>query len=264
MEYIPYDKVVVELEHYFANSPDPEYITFSGSGEPTLNNRLGDVLKFIKQKKPDVPVAVLTNGTLLNQKDVRDELRLADLVLPSLDAASTDAFKKINRPFSGLNVDEYIQGLITFRKEFKGLIWLEILIIPGYNDNKSELLLLKETILKIQPDKVQLNTLDRPGILDDIRPASNIELKEILDLWNLDNAEIIAKAPGRKNIASYRKDAEEAILETIQRRPCTLDDLSTILGLHINEVNKYLDVLEAENKVKVTRQERGLFYRIQK
>ncbi len=263
MEYIPYKKVVAELEHYFANSPDPDYITFSGSGEPTLNNRIGDVLTFIKQKKPDIPVAVLTNGTLFNKKVVRNELLLADLVLPSLDAASTDAFKKINRPYSGLEINEYIQGLITFRKEFKGLIWLEILIIPGYNDQKSELLLLKEAILKIQPNKVQLNTLDRPGILDDLRPASNVELKEILDLWQLENAEIIAKAPGRKNISSYRKDAEEAILETIQRRPCTLDDLSTILGLHINEVNKYLDVLEAENKVKVTRQERGLFYGIQ-
>ena len=262
MEYIPYNKVVSELGHYFANSPDPDYITFSGSGEPTLNVRLGDVLTFIKQKKPNVPVAVLTNGTLLNRKDVRNELTQADLVLPSLDAASSDVFQKINRPYSGLKLDEYIQGLITFRKEFKGLVWLEILIIPGYNDQKKELLLLKKAILKIQPDKVQLNTLDRPGILDDIRPASNIELKEILDLWELENAEIIAKAPGRKSIASYRKDAEEAILETIQRRPCTLDDLSTILGLHINEVNKYLDVLEAENKVKVTRQERGLFYSI--
>lgn len=263
MEYIPYDKVVAELEHYFANSPDPDYITFSGSGEPTLNVRLGDVLTFIKQKKTDIPVAVLTNGTLLNRKDVRDELLLADLVLPSLDAASTNAFKKINRPYSGLKLDEYIQGLITFRNEFKGLIWLEILIIPGYNNQKKELILLKEAILKIQPDRVQLNTLDRPGILDDIRPANHFELKEVLDLWDLENAEIIAKAPGRKNIASYRKDAEEAILETIQRRPCTLDDLSTILGLHKNEVNKYLDVLEAENKVKVTRRERGLFYRTQ-
>ena len=141
--------------------------------------------------------------------------------------------------------------MISFRKEFKGLIWLEILIIPGYNNEKSELLLLKEAILKIQPDRVQLNTLDRPGILDDIRPANNFELKEVLDFWKLDNAEIIAKAPGRKNIASYREDAEEAILETIKRRPCTIDDLCTILGLHMNEVNKYLDVLESENKVKV-------------
>ena len=83
-EYILYDKVTSELEHYFANNPDPDYITFSGSGEPTLNSRIGDVLQFIKQQKPDIPVAVLTNGTLLYDKKVRDELMDANVVLPSL------------------------------------------------------------------------------------------------------------------------------------------------------------------------------------
>ena len=86
-EYIPYDKVTSELEHYFANNPNPDYITFSGAGEPTLNSRIGDVLQFIKQIKPDIPLAVLTNGTLLSDKNVRDELMDANVVLPSLDAA---------------------------------------------------------------------------------------------------------------------------------------------------------------------------------
>jgi len=95
-EYILYDKVTNELEHYFTNNPNPDYITFSGSGEPTLNSRIGDVLHFIKQKKPDVPVAVLTNGTLFNNKKVRDELLDADVVLPSLDAATENTFQKIN------------------------------------------------------------------------------------------------------------------------------------------------------------------------
>jgi len=87
-------------------------------------------------------------------------------------------------------------------------------------------------------------------------------LKRIVDLWELDNVEIIAAAPERKNIQSYRKDAESAILETIVRRPCTLDDLAKIIGLHINEINKYLDVLEAESKIEAVRQERGIFYQI--
>ena len=261
-EYVLYDDVTKELKHYFDTHPVPDYITFSGSGEPTLNSRIGDVLQFIKQKKPEIPVVVLTNGTLLSDKQVRKELLNADVILPSLDAASDLTFRKINRPFHKLNIKEYIQGLIEFRKEFKGKIWLEVLILPGYNDNTKDLELLKEAFINIKPDIIQINTLDRPGTVEDLNPASKEELKQIADFWNLENVEIIAAAPERKNINSYRTDMETAILETINRRPCTLDDLGKILGTHINEVNKYLDVLEADDRIKVVRQKRGLFYQI--
>ena len=261
-EYILYEKVTKELEHYFMHNPDPDYITFSGSGEPTLNSRIGDVLKFIKQEKPNIPVAVLTNGTLLSQKQVREELLDADVVLPSLDAALNASFRKINRPYPAINIDEYINGICDFRNEFKGKIWLEILIIPGYNDNKAELTALKDAIKKIRPDRIQLNTLDRPGATQDIRAASRSELKQIIGFWKMDNVEIIASSPDRKKMKSFRKDIEAAILETIFRRPCTVHDLAKILGIHINEINKYLDVLDSENKIICVRQERGLFYQI--
>jgi wyosine [tRNA(Phe)-imidazoG37] synthetase (radical SAM superfamily) len=149
-EYIPFEKVRRELEHYFAINPEPDYITFSGSGEPALNSRIGDVLHFIKENKPDVPVAVLTNGTLFSDKQVRDELLDADVVLPSLDAASELSFCKINRPHHELNVGDYLKGLYDFRNEYKGKIWLEVLIIPGYNDSKENLILLKKAFLKIR------------------------------------------------------------------------------------------------------------------
>jgi len=181
-------------------------------------------------------------------------------VLPSLDAASDLSFRKINRPFHKLNINEYIQGLVDFRKEYSDKIWLEVLILPGYNDNPEDLQLLKEAFEKIKPDSIQLNTLDRPGTIDGLRTASKHELKQIVDFWNLDNVEIIAAAPERKKVKSYREDTETAIWETICRRPCTIDDLVKILGLHINEINKYLDVLESENKIESVRQERGLFY----
>jgi len=261
-EYILYDKVTEELDHYFLHNADPDYVTFSGSGEPTLNSRIGDVLNFIKKKKPDIPVAVLTNGTLLINKQVRSELLNADVVLPSLDAATEDSFEKINRPASNVHMEEYIQGLIDFREEFKGKIWLEVLIIPGYNNSPEDLTALKQAFKKIKPDSIQLNTLDRPGVVEEITAATHTELQQIVDFWKLDNVEIIAAAPQRKNIQSYRSDTESAILGTIARRPCTLDDLVKILGLHINEVNKYLDVLEHENKIVYTREERGLFYSV--
>jgi len=261
-EYILYDKVTSELEHYFANNPNPDYITFSGAGEPTLNSRIGDVLHFIKQKKSDIPVAVLTNGTLLYDKNVRDGLMDADVVLPSLDAASESAFQRINRPATQLTVEKHIRGLVDFRKAFNGQIWLEVFIIPGYNDDFDNLIALKEILKDIKPDRIQLNSLDRPGTVANIQAASHEDLQIIVDYWGLPNIEIIASAPERKNIQSYRKDAESTILSTITRRPCTIDDLVKILGLHINEINKYLDVLEAERKIITLREERGVFYKI--
>ena len=259
-EFYPQDAIIRELDHYFQNSPDPDYITFSGYGEPTLNTALGGIIHFIKSQKPHIPIAVLTNGTLFQDKKVRTELLEADLVMPSLDAATQEVFEKINRPEKSLHIEDYIQGLVDFRREFPGTINLEIFILPGYNDQESELIALQAAILKIKPDGVQLNTLDRPGTESGLQPATQEELMRIIDFWQLDNVQIIAKVKERKKAQAYRKDTATAILETIDRRPCTLEDLSEILGLHVNEINKYLSVLETEGKIESIPQQRGLFY----
>jgi len=261
IEYVPFKRVKDEIIHFFRNNPDPDFVTFSGSGEPTLNIRLGDVMDFIKELKPDIPIAVLTNGTLLSDRQVRKELQGADIVLPSLDAATRGVFTRINRPAPGIDIDNYIRGLIDFRKEYKGKIHLEIFVLPGYNYEENELKELRKAIIRINPDSVQLNTLDRPGTVDNLRSAGREELEEIVESWGLVNVEIIAAAPKRKEVQSYRHDAEEAIIGMIARRPCTIDDLSETLGMHVSEINKYLDVLESENKIQPVRQDRGVFYK---
>lgn len=259
-EWVPTKNVIEELEHYLNNHTTPDTVTFSGSGEPTLHLGIGEILNYLNSRKDGYKTAILTNGTLFYDKQVREQILSADLVLPSLDAALNRAFKKINRPHPELKIEQIIEGLIAFRKEFSGLIYLEVFIVPGINDKQQDLLALKEAILKIKPDGVQLNTLDRPGAISTIRAATRSELKQILEFWQLPNAEIIAKPVNRKMTGAYRNDIESAILETIARRPSTLEDLSEILNLHINEINKYLDVLEAQGKIKVTLQERGFFY----
>jgi wyosine [tRNA(Phe)-imidazoG37] synthetase (radical SAM superfamily) len=259
-EYVPFDALKEELTHYFTHNPRPDYVTFSGSGEPTLNSRIGDVVQFIKTQAPDIPIAVLTNGTLLFQKQTCEDIKDATVVIPSLDAATEKVFKKINQPHPQLKIDTIIKGLVQFRKGYLGQIWLEVFIVPGLNDTEKELTALKNAIRKIEPDRIQLNTLDRPGTVPTIQAATWQELERILDLWKFPNAEIIAKPQERKEVLSYRTDVESAILGTIKRRPCTLQDLSQLLGLHTNELNKYLDVLEADKKIKVVKQERGFFY----
>ena len=262
MEYVKYDKVIAELKQFMSNKPKIDYITFSGSGEPTLNSRIGDILNHIKENYPEVKTAVLTNGTLLSDKKIRNTLIHADVILPSLDAASQAAFEKINRPDPKLEIEPYIQGLIDLRKEYKKKIWLEVFILKNYNDSKEELDLLKEAILRINPDSVQLNTLDRPGTMADLVPLSNRELEEIIAYWNLPNTEIIASVSERTTVDSYSGDIETAILGTIARRPCTLDDLHHLLGIHVNEINKYLGALEAKEKIKTVNLQRGAFYEL--
>jgi wyosine [tRNA(Phe)-imidazoG37] synthetase (radical SAM superfamily) len=260
-EYVPFATIKDELVQYFSTNPDPEYITFSGSGEPTLYSRINDVIDFIKIYRPDIPIALLTNGTLLSRKEIRDELLRTDVVLPSLDAVEPEIFNAINRPEKSIVLEDYINGLIQFRKEFAGKIYLEVFILPGYNDAAGHIRKMRETVKRIEPDKIQLNTLDRPGTIQDLRPATRDELEKLIEILGLPNTEIIANIEKRENIISYRKDVQEAILETISRRPCTLDDLATILGLHINEINKYLTVLEDGGKIEAVQQERGLFYK---
>ncbi|TKG91583.1 radical SAM protein [Puteibacter caeruleilacunae] len=261
-EYILLKKIKEELADYFKNNPDPDYITLSGSGEPTLNSKTKEVLQFIKTEKPTIPIAVITNGTLLANKEVRESLMDASVVLPSLDAATQSVFERINRPAKGILIQDCIDGIAEFSREFKGKIWLEVFILPGYNDSKEELLEIKKAIHEINPDSIQLNTLDRPGTVANLQGATRNEMEGIVDLWNLDNVEIISAAPERKAVKSYRTDIETAILETISRRPCTLDDLTKILGLHVNEVNKYLDVLDDDGKIELIQEQRGFFYQV--
>lgn len=262
MEYIKYDKIISELQQFMSSRPKIDYITFSGSGEPTLNSRIGEVLAYVKQNYPDVKTAILTCGALLSSPQLRTEILEADVILPSLDAATQAIFNKINRPNPNLSIDTYIKGLIDFRKEYKGQIWLEVFLLKGYNDMLEELDLIKEAILKIEPDIVQLNTLDRPGTVEGLIAMTKNELQKIKDYWDISNVEIIASAAQRTDVDSYNTDIEGTILATIARRPCTLDDLNQILGIHVNEINKYLGTLELNKKIKSTTLKRGVFYEL--
>ena len=251
---------VPELNQYLKSSPSLDFITFSGSGEPTLHSHLGEMIGFVKESHPQYKVAVLTNGTLFDCSEVRQELRDADLLVPSLDAASVPVFKKLNRPHHSLNLERIISGLIQLRRDFQGEIWLEVFVVPNVNGSEGELQLLREAIEKINPDKVQLNTLDRPGAESWVVAAPKERLEEIASY--LPRAEIIARFPPERKVASFSKDIEASILSTLKRRPCTALDLSRFLNLHPNEVNKYLHALLETEKVKAEPHKRGLFFTV--
>ena len=257
--YVAFEAVKAELDHYWEHNDDPDYITLSGSGEPTLNRGLGRVIAYIKEQKPGVKVAVLTNSSLLKDPDVRQELALADLVVPSLDAVSKTAFARINRPVKGLPVEDIILGIQDFAREFTGKIWLEIFILPGINDTPQELKALKAVILSIDPEMVQLNTLDRPGTVSHIQPASPAQLERVKEILDMDIIQIIAKVAAKKNSGQHR-DMVSAVLETIHRRPCTREDLVAILNADPHQMETLLVGLEAEGRIEARQQARGIFY----
>lgn len=261
-EHVPVQAVLDELADWFAHNPDPDYITLSGSGEPTLNNRAGEVIRYAKALRPAVPVAVLTNATLLTDPQVRREILAADVVLPSLDAATEAVFRALDRPAPGLSVAACIEALVAFRKEYAGAIWLETMLLPGYNDHPEELAALREAYLLIRPDRIQLNTLDRPGTEPGLAPLPPERLQEIIREWALPEAECIAPAAARSQSGAWNQNMENRIMETLARRPCTTADLAGVLGVHANEINKYLSGLEAEHKIRSEAGGRGTFYRL--
>lgn len=260
-EYVPLNNVLKELDGVLKTHPRLDFVTYSGSGEPTLYSRISEVTRFVKENYPEYKTALLTNGSLFHDEKVRRDCLDIDVVIPSLDCAGETEFKKVDRPHHSLSAAVVNEGIAKFRTEYTGQIWLEIFIVPGINDTDEEIGRINDWIAKIRPDKIQLNTLDRPGAVDWIRPADDIRMQEIAGKLRHDNIEIAGKPATRSSNKAYSGDISDVILRTVRRRPCTLDDIVKITGLHMNEVNKYLGVLVAEGKITEARGERGVFYR---
>ncbi len=237
-EYVPNDLVLSELKGFLDEiGEDIDYITFAGSGEPTLHSKIGEMIDAIKTMT-DIPVVVITNGSLLFREDVRSDLLNADLVLPSLDAATEPAFRAVNQPHESLEVGKIIEGIRIFREAFEGEFWLEIMVVKGMNDQEEEISALMDAISRIDPDRVQLNTVVRPSA-EAVEAAGRDELMRIRERFG-ENAEIIADA---------RIGVRADILPLLQRRPLTIEEISGALEMHRNEAAKYLRELVERGEV---------------
>jgi wyosine [tRNA(Phe)-imidazoG37] synthetase (radical SAM superfamily) len=257
--FFPPQLLLEELQATLPTIPHLDFITFSGSGEPTLNSDLGRFIREIK-KTSAVPLAVLTNGTLLFREDVRRDLMAADVVLPSLDAALARSFSRINQPCPCLDLESIIAGMETFRRKYAGKIWIEVFILKGINDGATDIEALGLALQRIQPDKVQLNTLDRPPAYANVTSADFNLLEKIRGSWPGLPVEIIKRARSREEIPAFSFNLENSLLNTIRRRPLTLDDLVALTAKEENELLRYLDILERERKVKPVIQGGKIFY----
>jgi len=249
--------ILPQIKKAIAQSRKIDYITFSGSGEPTLNKEIGNMIRQIK-KTTDIPVAVLTNSSLLSRKSARQALLAADLVVPSLDAATADAFRKVNRPHPSFRLEKIIAGLEKFRRGFKGQIWLEVMLVKGINDSSADIKALKKALARINPDKVQLNTVVRPPAEKWALPLSRKELEEIKGKLG-DRAEVVADFK-KKNQPPWPDSPEDAVLAMIRRRPVTLKDLVNALGKDEKEILQSLNALMAKGQIKREAHQKNFYF----
>ena len=245
-EWVTMEEVIEELKATLPSDYQIDYLTFSGSGEPTLNSRLGEAIREVK-RLTTIPVAVLTNGALLRFAEVREELMQSDLVIPSLDAASQRVFEKVNRPIPPLNIEEVIEGLKAFKKVYRGKLWLEIMLVRGINNSPEELQRMKEAISRIAPHKVQLNTVVRPPSETYAHSLTKEEMAEVKEQLGR-RCEIIARFSLREP-SPVEREEEKAIWELLRRRPATIKDITQGLGLHPNETLKYIRKLIDAGKI---------------
>ncbi len=257
-EYISVDQVFRQLKEKLDQNIEADYITMSGSGEPTLNSGMGRLIEKIK-KITDIPVAVITNGTLFDNPQVRKDCLKADLILPSLDAATQEVFEKINRPPEQMKLNRIVEGLIKFRKEFKGKIWLEVFIVENFNTSSEEIAEIKKTIERINPDRVQLNTAVRPTSEASVKRIKKKKLEEIAKQIDT-KCEIIADFSKIKKSQTREKTLDD-LLTLLQRRPCSLDDICSGLSIHRNHAVKLIEQLLDSKKITAEKKGSQTFYK---
>ena len=191
--YARVDEIIAELKTWMQNNlqkaQELKFVTLSGLGEPTLNTCIGELIDQVK-RVTGLKIAVITNSTLLGDPQVRRGLLRADLIVPSLDAVDPEIFKRIDRPDPGIELNEVIDGLVALRKEFRGELWLEIMLIAGINDDFGHIEALKKVIARINPDKIQLNSPVRSTAEKDVLPVEKSKLEKIKELLG-NKAEII-------------------------------------------------------------------------
>ncbi len=246
--FFPVDRIVEEVDRALQQlEPDAlDTITIVGTGEPTLYDGLGALIRALKARC-DRPVAVLTNGSLLHRAEVRDELAAADLVLPSLDAGDGRTFRAIDRPARGADYEAMFEGLVRFREGFAGRLWLECMLVRGGNDDEASLARLAGRIGALRPDGVQLNRPVRPPAEPWVRGPDPGTLRRMRAL--------LAPTPVLEPVAVagigrvLGDDLADAVVSIVARHPMRRDELATVLHRDDDEIGATLAALEQAGRV---------------
>lgn len=254
-EYVPIDLVTNEIKSWLETGGAADYITLSGSGEPTLHSGFGSVLKYLK--KTAIPSVLLTNGSTMDFPEVRDAASYADVVKVSLSAWDQLSFERINRPQRKLQFKKIIGGLRKFSKQHKGELWIEVFLLFGMNSMPEQVKKIADHLKEIKPDRIHLNTVVRPPAEDFASALSKNRMDSLKSFFD-PAAEIISEfsTNHEKNVRAN----EEIIFSMLKRRPCTIEQISDGFGLHINEVSKYLGKLMQSKHIHTIFKKTDVYY----
>ncbi len=258
-EYVPIQAVLNELKCKLDEGITADYISIAGSGEPTLNSGIEDLIVGIKEIT-SIPLTVLTNGSLLWMKEVQESLMAADIVLPSLDGGSEQLFRHINRPHHDVSFIRMINGLRDFTKEYPGEVWLEVLLMAGLTGLSPEVNKISSIAKRITPKKVQLNTVTRPPAMDFALP---IDPEQMLSLSRAfeGNVEIIGDSCSNRDDSQYQNGMnDEDLMALLSRRPCTYEDVSAGLHIHNTDSLKRLNALASLGKIQMVHRNGRNYY----
>jgi len=267
-EHVPTGTIIAEIDEMLKDAGrvrDLDVFTITASGEPTLHTGIGRIIRHIKSRT-DKPVAILTNGSQLHLEEVRQDLLAADIVIPSLDAARPESFRRVNRPAKcSADLETIIKGIADFSREFSGEVWLEILLVENINDTPEDIAALQNAIGRIRPTRVQLNTVARPPFESFARPLTRRRMEEVkreiekgfdgpVDiLAGSKGNEISDSGKGReealKSISTAR--AEDEIIEMLLRRPCTATDIAATLNMDAEQAAGILKDMESRGSLTV-------------
>jgi len=244
-EYVPVASVIAELDTWLKAEGTADFITLAGSGEPTLNSGFGRVIEFARNAT-SIPVALLTNGSLLIDPEVRAQAAGANVVKVSLSAWNQLSLEHVNRPAPEVEFKRLIEGQWLLRNQFQGELWLEVFLVWGTNTTPKDVAEIADLVRTIAPDKVQLNTTVRPPCEEYAYAVPEDQLRELAKLFE-PTAEVIAEYSSDSSAKVHANEAD--ILDMLERRPCTLDQLCAVFGLHRNEASKYVGRLMRTGKI---------------
>ena len=255
-EYVPVDTVLSEIEDWLKSNGKADYITLSGAGEPTLHSRFGEVLEFI-DKNSAIPAVLLTNGTMLYLPEVQEAAAKADVVKISLSAWNQISYGWVNRPHPKLRFDQLVEGQKAFRAKFKGQLWLEVFLVKGINSMPDDVRKIAAMAKEIKPDRIHLNTAVRPSAEDFVMALSKKNMEILTHLFR-PTAEIIAEYSHSRTPAVQAD--QDTIFSMLQRRPCTMEEITDIFDMHINEVSKHLGILIRSGRIRSEKKNSAIYY----
>lgn len=246
--FFPLEDIISEFKEVMNQNLHIDVVSIVGDGEPTLYQGLGELITTLKTLT-NKPICVITNGALLNNNLVQDDLLNADIIMPSINAYNEALFKKVNRPFKGITFKDTYDGLVNFSHKFKGKLWIEIMLLDGINDQDYDLQQFKEMLAKINYDRLYLNTVVRPPALSNVKMVSKDRMQKAVEVLGGISIDLLSTSTYQSTIS----DDYEAIISNIMRHPMNKFEIEAFLKSRnvnkIEDIFKRLDNDDMINKI---------------